>query len=65
MKKTASYKSYMNSPYVSYKHTTYFDSYDYFFDAYRDKDITFVETNYGTFFDIDTVESLNKANRYK
>jgi len=33
----------MNSPYVSFKHTTYFDSYDHFFDAYRDKDITFVE----------------------
>ena len=31
----------------------------------KDKDITFVETNYGTFFDIDTVESLNKANQYK
>jgi len=43
VKKTASYKSYMNSPYVSFKHTTYFDSYDYFFDTYRDKDITFVE----------------------
>jgi len=43
MKKTASYGSYMNSPHVSYKHTTYFDSYDHFFDAYRGKEITFVE----------------------
>ena len=43
MKKNISYKSYMNSPHVSIKHTTYFDSYDYFFDSYRGKEITFVE----------------------
>ena len=43
MKKTESYKSYMKSPYVSFKHTTYFDSYDNFFSTYKGKDITFVE----------------------
>ena len=43
MKKTSSYRSFKNSPYVSTKHTTYFDSYDYFFKNYRNKEITFVE----------------------
>jgi len=43
LKKTASYKSYMKSPYVSYKYTTYFDSYDHFFSILKGKDITFVE----------------------
>ena len=43
MKKSATYLSYMNSPHVSYKHTTYFDSYDHFLSNYRDKEITFVE----------------------
>lgn len=43
MDKTSSYKSFLNSPHVSIKHTTYFDSYDYFFENYRDKEITFVE----------------------
>lgn len=43
MKETISYKSYMNSPHVSHKHTTYFDSYDYFFNSYRGKEVTFVE----------------------
>ena len=43
MKKTASYNSYINSPYVCYKHSTYFDSYDHFFCNYRNKEITFVE----------------------
>jgi cephalosporin hydroxylase len=43
MKRSASYKSFMSSPHVSYKHTTYFDSYDHFFDKYRGKEITFVE----------------------
>ena len=33
----------MKSPHVSFKHTTYFDSYDHFFSAYTGKDITFVE----------------------
>ena len=31
----------------------------------KDKDIAFVETSSGTLFDIDTVESLNKANLYQ
>lgn len=43
MKHTASYKSYLNSPHVSFKHTTYFDSYDHFFGSYRGREITFVE----------------------
>jgi hypothetical protein len=43
MKKTASYKSFMNSPHVSFKHTTYFDSYDHFFGHLRGKEFTFVE----------------------
>ena len=43
MKKTYSYNSYIKSPYVSHKHTTYFDSYDHFFHRYRGKEITFVE----------------------
>lgn len=43
MKNSATYLSYMNSPKVSYKHNTYFDSYDHFFDSYRDQKITFVE----------------------
>lgn len=40
---TNSYKSFLNSPYKSIKHTTYFDSYDYFFDEYRNREITFLE----------------------
>ena len=43
MKKTYSYKSFIKSPYESRKHTTYFDSYDHFFDRYRGKEITFLE----------------------
>lgn len=43
MKHSASYQAYLNSPYVSFKHTTYFDSYDHFFGNYRDREITFVE----------------------
>ena len=43
MKKKISYKSYMNSPHLSKKQTTYFDSYDYFFNSYRGKEVTFVE----------------------
>ena len=33
----------MRSPHPSFKHTTYFDSYDHFFESYRNKEITFVE----------------------
>lgn len=33
----------MSSLYPSFKHTTYFDSYDHFFGNYRNKEITFVE----------------------
>ena len=43
MKKSGSYHSYINSPYPSHKHTTYFDSYDHFFRPYKDKKITFIE----------------------
>lgn len=38
-----SYKSFMSSPHVSFKHTTYFDSYNHFLGQYCGKDITFVE----------------------
>ena len=43
MKKTDIYKSYIRSPYKSIKHSTYFDSYEYFFSKYRNQNITFVE----------------------
>ena len=43
MKNLNSYKSFMKSPYNSIKHSTYFDSYDYFFNDYIGKEITFVE----------------------
>jgi hypothetical protein len=43
MKETKSYVSYMKSKYKSIKHSTYFDSYDHFFNYYRGKEITFVE----------------------
>ena len=43
MKNTDSYQSYIKSPYRSIKLTSYFHSYDYFFNKYRDKEITFVE----------------------
>lgn len=34
---------YINSPFKSIKHSTYFRSYEYFFSSYRGKKITFVE----------------------
>ncbi|MHA7889017.1 class I SAM-dependent methyltransferase [Roseicyclus sp.] len=40
---TDSYQSFLSSPHVAYKHTTYFDSYDHFLGQYRGNDITFVE----------------------
>ena len=43
MKNLNSYKSFMKSPYNSIKHSTYFDSYDYFFNDYIGKEITFLE----------------------
>jgi len=43
MKKTYSYQAYLQSPYKSIKHSTYFDSYDHFFAKYRNKNITFLE----------------------
>lgn len=43
MKNTKSYVSYMKSKYKSIKHSTYFESYDHFFNNYRGKEITFVE----------------------
>ena len=43
MKTTDTYKAYIESPYKSIKHSTYFDSYDHFFSKYRNQNITFVE----------------------
>ena len=43
MKNTDTYECYLKSPYKSIKHSTYFHSYDHFFNQYRNKDITFVE----------------------
>ena len=39
----AVYKSYLNSPYKSIKHSTYFRSYEHFFEKYRGKEFTFIE----------------------
>ncbi|WP_253283610.1 class I SAM-dependent methyltransferase [Ruegeria atlantica] len=39
----ASYQAYLNSPYKSSKHSTYFDVYDKLFSPYVGKPITFVE----------------------
>ncbi|NOE28416.1 class I SAM-dependent methyltransferase [Ruegeria sp. HKCCD6157] len=39
----ASYQAYLNSPYKSSKHSTYFDVYDKLFSPYIGKPITFVE----------------------
>ena len=43
MNKTISYQAYLQSPYRSIKHSTYFESYDHFFAQYRNKNITFLE----------------------
>ena len=43
MDKSISYQAFLQSPYKSIKHTTYFDCYDYFFSKYRNKNITFLE----------------------
>ena len=43
MKKTISYQAYLQSPYKSIKHSTYFEAYDHFFAKYRNKNITFLE----------------------
>ncbi len=43
MTNLTSYEAYKNSPYRSYKHSTYFDVYDKFFAPYVGKKITFVE----------------------
>lgn len=43
MEHTKSFASFMRSPYKSRKHSTYFYSYDYFFEKYIGKQITFVE----------------------
>ena len=40
---TKSYKAFMNSPYRSIKHKSYFDVYDTLLEEYVGKDITFVE----------------------
>ena len=37
------YKSYLNSPYFSIKVSTYFKSYEHFFEKYRGKEFTFIE----------------------
>jgi hypothetical protein len=43
MDATESYKSYLKSPYLSIKHSSYFDAYDALFGRYRGQAITFVE----------------------
>jgi len=43
LKKSPSFNSYLSSPYKSIKHSTYFHSYDHFFNQFRNKEITFVE----------------------
>lgn len=43
METTASYKSFLKSPYRSIKHASYFSVYDTLLNEYRGKDITFVE----------------------
>lgn len=43
MEHTASYAAYVASPYLSIKHSTYFEVYDALFARYRDQPITFVE----------------------
>lgn len=43
MEHTASYSAYVASPYLSIKHSTYFEAYDALFTRYRDRPITFVE----------------------
>jgi len=40
---TKSYQSYLNSPYSSIKHSSYFQIYDRYFSPYVGKEITFVE----------------------
>jgi hypothetical protein len=37
------FKSYLKSPYKSIKHSTYFRSYEHFFEKYRGKEFTFME----------------------
>ena len=37
------YKSYLKSPYKSVKHSTYFKSYEHFFEKYRGTEFTFIE----------------------
>ena len=43
MKEAETYKAYLESPYRSLKHSTYFSSYDYCFSKFKGKPITFVE----------------------
>lgn len=43
LENSKSYKAFMNSPYRSHKHSTYFDTYDLLFQNYQGKPITFVE----------------------
>ena len=43
MEDSISYKSFLNSKYLSTKHTTYFEVYDEVFKKYINKDVTFVE----------------------
>lgn len=40
---TELYKSYLQSPYKSIKHSTYFKSYEHFLEKYRGKEFTFIE----------------------
>ena len=43
MNSSISYEAFLKSPYLSYKHSTYFKIYDELFSSYRGKSITFVE----------------------
>ena len=37
------YSCFLDSPYKSIKHSSYFKSYEHFFSKYRNKEITFIE----------------------
>ena len=37
------YSCFLDSPYKSIKHSSYFKSYEHFFSNYRNKEITFIE----------------------
>lgn len=43
LEKLAIYKAYLNSPYLSYKHSSYFQVYEDLLNSYRNTNLTFVE----------------------